>query len=467
MNTPLALSVVGHTNTGKTSLMRTLLRDSSFGEIKNAASTTRHVERAAITDYSQTLLYLYDTPGLEDAGGVYEWLEQNTSARSDGIERLQYFLASPAASDEFNQEAKVIRQLLNSDMALYVIDAREPVLEKYRDELTILSWCARPVMPVFNFTSGQKLDNWTSMLARRNLHVHSSFDTVAFDFEGEIRLWHNLSTMLPNSSITDQLIAMREREWRRLEQQAYLEIAYFLLDIAACRREIIQGEDPAPMLQTMQAAVRQREYQLHQCLLQLYRFYQNQVESHQWALQISNQDPFDANALKDYSIRTGAGASAGALIGMSIDIATLGGSLGLGTAIGSVLGGIMPNMQSITGKLSGKQTLFIAAETLTLLSARALDLLSAIKKRGHAAQDIVTIQSNQAPWQSDKMPSELDKARRRPQWSSLNTENSELSRRESEKAAESLAQILDAVQNQSLILTSPDLFKNAFNHWRK
>ena len=64
---PLSLAVVGHTNTGKTSLLRTLLRDSGFGEVKNAPSTTRHVEEAAITDGADTLLYLYDTPGLEDA----------------------------------------------------------------------------------------------------------------------------------------------------------------------------------------------------------------------------------------------------------------------------------------------------------------------------------------------------------------------------------------------------------------
>ena len=43
----LSLAVVGHTNTGKTSLMRTLLRDSRFGEVKNAAATTRHVAQAA------------------------------------------------------------------------------------------------------------------------------------------------------------------------------------------------------------------------------------------------------------------------------------------------------------------------------------------------------------------------------------------------------------------------------------
>ena len=89
MTTPLSLAVVGHTNTGKTSLLRTLLRDSTFGEVKNAPSTTRHVEEALINDGDDSLVYLYDTPGLEDAGGVLDWLETHTSARDDGIERIQ------------------------------------------------------------------------------------------------------------------------------------------------------------------------------------------------------------------------------------------------------------------------------------------------------------------------------------------------------------------------------------------
>ena len=45
---PLKTAVVGHTNTGKTSLLRTLLRDSQFGDVQNAAATTRHVETASI-----------------------------------------------------------------------------------------------------------------------------------------------------------------------------------------------------------------------------------------------------------------------------------------------------------------------------------------------------------------------------------------------------------------------------------
>ena len=44
MADPIAIAVVGHTNAGKTSLLRTLTRRSGFGEVSDRPGTTRHVE---------------------------------------------------------------------------------------------------------------------------------------------------------------------------------------------------------------------------------------------------------------------------------------------------------------------------------------------------------------------------------------------------------------------------------------
>ena len=43
MSDILRVAVVGHTNTGKTSLLRTLARDAGFGEVSDSAGTPRHV----------------------------------------------------------------------------------------------------------------------------------------------------------------------------------------------------------------------------------------------------------------------------------------------------------------------------------------------------------------------------------------------------------------------------------------
>ncbi len=425
-NEPLKLAVVGHTNTGKTSLLRTLMRDVYFGEVKNAPATTRHVEKALISD-SQTgenLVALYDTPGLEDASGLLDWLEENTARRRDGIERLQQFLASPVASEDFSQEAKVIRQLLASDMAIYVIDAREPVLGKYKDELAVLSWSAIPVMPVFNFTHAQnsQIADWQAMLARQNLHVSTRFDSVAFEFDDEMNLWRNLATMLIQPQVVQQLITRRQADWDMLYEEATTAIAHFLLNVASFVETIQEDDDPLPILTQMQEKVRQAERNCQQTLLNLYKFYDNTVATTPLALQHYQRDPFDADLLASYGLRTTGGAAAGALIGLGIDAAALGTTLGLGAAIGGLAGGLLSNTGSIADKISGIKRLYIDPATLALLTTRSMDLLYHLRHRGHAATGgICTEQSkNIKKWTPDTLPPLLKKARGKPQWSSLN-----------------------------------------------
>ncbi|MGP4119523.1 DUF3482 domain-containing protein [Psychrobacter aquimaris] len=459
----LKLAVVGHTNTGKTSILRTLLRDVYFGEVKNEAATTRHVEQARLTD-SQTgevLVALYDTPGLEDASGLMDWLEDNTASRRDGIERLQQFLAADIAqsidssrvsdSYDYSQEAKVIRKLLASDMAIYVVDAREPVLGKYKDELAILSWAAIPVMPVFNFTDSQNanIDDWQTMLARRNLHISTRFDSVAFEFEDEMRLWQNLATMLTHSEMLEKLMARRTEDWAQLYDEANIIIADFLINVAAFVREISEDDDPMPVLEQMQEAVRQSERAMQHNLLNLYKFYDNAVAATPLELQAYQQDPFDPELLKSYGIRTTSGAAAGALLGLGIDAAALGTTLGLGAAIGGIAGGLLSNTSSIADRITGVKRLYIDPATLTLLATRAIDLLTALRHRGHAATDATQLlykgeknsldtssdgsYDNNADednnpitvWPANKLPSELKKARGKPQWSSLSSGKSE------------------------------------------
>ena len=58
---PLKLAVVGHTNVGKTSLLRTLTSDVGFGEVSHRPSTTRHFEGARFSFLLVRFLFLYDS----------------------------------------------------------------------------------------------------------------------------------------------------------------------------------------------------------------------------------------------------------------------------------------------------------------------------------------------------------------------------------------------------------------------
>src|SRR5690606_11606975 len=140
---PLRLAVVGHTNTGKTSLLRTLTRDPAFGEVADAPGTTRRVEGVRLAAGPDTAIEWYDTPGMEDSIALLEYLERldGMGSRADGPARIRRLLDAPEARGRFEQEARVLAKLLDCDAALYVIDARDPVLGKHRDELAVLAWC--------------------------------------------------------------------------------------------------------------------------------------------------------------------------------------------------------------------------------------------------------------------------------------------------------------------------------------
>ena len=150
---PMQVAVVGHTNTGKTSLLRTLARDSGFGEVSDRPATTRGVAAIELLAEDEPVLRCFDTPGLEDAVDLAGYLVPDGSPAEDPVSRIEAFVAGDHDAGRFEQEAKVLRQMLRVDAALYVIDAREPVLAKHRAELRLLADCGRPLLPVLNFVA--------------------------------------------------------------------------------------------------------------------------------------------------------------------------------------------------------------------------------------------------------------------------------------------------------------------------
>ena len=77
-----------------------------------------------------------------------------------------------------------------------------------------------------------------------------------------------------------------------------------------------------------------------------------------------------------------------------------------------------------------------------MLAARALDLLSVLQTRGHAAQSAIGIAEKTTPWRASKLPGPLNKARSQYKWSSLNTRNPEASRAARRDAVQDMANSL-------------------------
>ena len=427
---PLRLAVVGHTNTGKTSLIRTLLHRRDFGEIDNRGGTTRQVASAALAVDGETLMTLYDSPGLEDAPGLIEWLEAQPGERHDGPERIHRLLTDSLARARFDHEARVLDLMLNVDVALYVIDAREPVLEKYQDELAVIALCARPVLAVLNFVASpdSRENEWRDALARVGLHTVLAFDAVVRDPATERRLFEKLASQLDDfASTLKSWLKHREQEEDQRLLAACQTIAELLIDVAAAERlaELGSPSARARAMDELKKAVREREQVCVATLLDLYRFGRADYADEDLPLSEGRwtEDLFDPDTLKYHGIRTGGHIGAGAGAGAVVDVATGGLSLGAGTLVGAAVGagvGLVRGFGSRIGdRLRGRERLMIDDATLRLLGWRQLKLLVGLRQRGHAAQQPLPAASRER-WAIERLPAPLLDARRHPSWSTLN-----------------------------------------------
>ncbi|OBS38371.1 GTPase SAR1 [Pseudomonas syringae pv. syringae] len=429
----IKLAVVGHTNVGKTSLLRTLTGDVSFGEVSHRPSTTRHVEGARLSVDGEALVELYDTPGLEDAIALLDYLERldRPGERLDGPARLTRFLEGSEARQRFEQEAKVMRQLLDSDAGLYVIDAREPVLAKYRDELAVLASCGKPLLPVLNFVSAQqhREPEWREALSRLGLHALVRFDSVAPPEDGGRRLYESLALLLESARPRlERLIDDQEKQRTAKRHSAARLIAELLIDCAACRRSVETAADQEQQaVETLRKAVRQREQQCVEALLKLYAFRKDDVSSSDLPLMDGRwgDDLFNPETLKLMGVRVGGGVAAGAAAGAGVDLMVGGVTLGAAALVGAIAGGALSTARSyggrLLGKLKGRRELTVDDAVLRLLALRQRHLLLALGVRGHAALHSIELTTPQdKTWRKGKIPEPLSRARAHPQWSTLN-----------------------------------------------
>ena len=441
MSEILRVAVVGHTNTGKTSLLRTLARDVAFGEVSDAAGTTRHVEGLRLLADGEPAIELFDTPGMEDAIALLEFVDALAPAggeRLDGPDRVARFLASPEAHERFEQEAKVLRQMLASDAALYVVDARDPVLPKHRDELALLAACARPLLPVLNFVASPdaRVDDWRAALARLSLHVAVSFDSVAPALDGERELFDTLATLMhAYRPALQRLVDARVREAEARRHAARRLVAELLLELAARREHLSDASAPAlqAAIDGLRASVRRREQACVEALLSLYRFRADDARTSALPLTEGrwDDDLFNPETLRQMGVRLSSGAAAGAAAGVGIDLITGGLTLGAAAALGALAGGLWQTFghygERIAAKLRGHRELSVDDAILRLVALRQRQLLLALEGRGHAALSPIEVGEPMADagiegaqvaerWRKGSLPAALARARAHPEW---------------------------------------------------
>ena len=428
----LSIVVVGHTNAGKTSLLRTLTRNKYFGEVSPRNATTKHVEQTSVTIAGKPVLRLFDTPGFEDSIEFRHYLRQFDDGRARK-DILNDFLNSPEAKGRFEQQAKVVRVLLTMiDAIFYVIDSTEKPLPKYISELDVLSMCARPVLPILNFVQDDSsfAHEWSQILADRGLHIKVSFDAVAPMMGSERQLYTRLGSLLEANdarlmSIADAI----EREAEERRHASLLAIAELLTDVTSYRKSVPEkdAEKIVSVTDLMREHVRSAEVICVDALLAIFRFDRTDLADIDIPVigTHSDDDLFNPEAIKKTAVRLGLGAIIGTLVGLGIDIALVGVTFGAGTIVGGALSGAMVTKAKDIwrwgkAKIRRLVDLVIDEPTLSNLLVRQLQLLILLNMRTHASQvplnRYTDIQIDKC-WKDLAAP--LNKVRIHPTWSRL------------------------------------------------
>jgi hypothetical protein len=203
--TQVSLSLVSHTNAGKTTLARTLL-GREIGEVRDAAHVTDLAEGHVLIDSAEgDRLSLWDTPGFGDSHRLARRLEQSANPVIWMLAQVwDRFRDRPLWSSQ--QAIRNVRD--RADVVLYLVNAAEdPADAAYVDpELRILDWMGKPVIALLNQTGAPRppaeeaaeIARWEARLrGTRTVRKVLALDAFARCWVQEIALLEAVEDVLP------------------------------------------------------------------------------------------------------------------------------------------------------------------------------------------------------------------------------------------------------------------------------
>jgi hypothetical protein len=163
----VTLSLISHTNVGKTTVARTLLRR-EIGEVRDQPHVTTIAEAHVLIETDDARLLLWDTPGFGDTARLMTRLRRE----GDPIGWLLHQAWDRVLNRPLWCTQEAVRNIRNeADVVLYLVNATEdPEAAGYLSpELELLAWMKRPVLVLLNQVgvedSGRTLERWRAHLA--------------------------------------------------------------------------------------------------------------------------------------------------------------------------------------------------------------------------------------------------------------------------------------------------------------
>jgi len=146
----ITLSLVSHTNVGKTTLARTLLRR-DVGEVRDQAHVTEQSERFRLAAVPEGELVLWDTPGFGDSRRLLERLRTRDRPIVWFLQQTWDRITDRAL---WSSQQAVLNVREEADVVLYLVNAAEEPEEAgyLGPELDLLTWIGKPILVLLNQT---------------------------------------------------------------------------------------------------------------------------------------------------------------------------------------------------------------------------------------------------------------------------------------------------------------------------
>ena len=406
-------AVVGRPNKGKSSIVATLARDDSVFIDAKAGSTTEARTFPMRVD-GETLYELVDTPGIQRARAVLDWLGEHCSSAAQRPETVRRFVQEHAADPHFKDECEMLRPIVAGAGIIYVVDGSCPFGADYEAEMEILRWAGRPSLALINPIENEEfIDEWTAGLGQ-------FFQTVrVFDaHRAEITKQMDLLTLFGHLDAQwraplEKAVEVLKSERQLQHQTASIYIADLIIESLgySVEQSVPTGLPEKPVQKTLFARYKhhlvKRERQCRRQIEEL--FYYSDIDRSEQKLGWQESDLFNVQEWYLWglskrslvSVATSVGGIAGGGVGVGLDVASGGLLGGLGTLVsgagGALTGGIGAwRYADKIGKVKvkgiptgGKAITYGPSRNLNfpfVLLGRALLHLFSVCKRTHASR---------------------------------------------------------------------------------
>lgn len=362
---PINLSLIAHTNVGKTTLARTLLGH-DVGEVRDEAHTTSEATSYRLIDTGEgDVLLLWDTPGFGDSARLVNRLRQQGNP-------IGWFLS--AVWDRYSDRAFWLTQVAvrnvrdQADVILYLVNASEaPEDAGYlAPELAVLEWIGKPVIVLLNQTglprpAEEELEDetrWRHALQEwSSIRDVLSLDAFARCWVQELSLFSAIARVLPAERVPSFERLTASWEARRLRQfSEAMDALAQPIARAACDSSPMPDKTMLSQLGQLVGASQKEDKRVAEAAVRAMgeRLKKDLLESAERLISIHDLKGRAAQELRSklddvsateapLDARKAAGIFgllSGALSGLGADIMTGGLSLGGGMLVGAVLGAL-------------------------------------------------------------------------------------------------------------------------------